>query len=252
MRIAYCISGFARVYRDTIPLLEKNVLKILAAKHQVDVFISTWEKTDRGGYAEWHKDPILEFDRYFSKPNKIIDIEKNFEYKNRYINDFYKRWRAFNLVENQEGDSFKYDAVFRDRFDTVHFRPFPLIELEKSCKDDFVFVPRYKNDHEKTPIQDWCAFGSRTAMANYFGVYSILDDVPEEQNLRKLSFTEAKINDPEWVLYAALRFLNQKWEWSSYEVTPYDRYFGNKVHEKYIHVSENGEEFALKTREYDK
>lgn len=249
MRIAYLLSGFSRVYRDTAPLLKKNVLNILRAKHEVDIFISTWKLTDRGGYEEFHKDPVSELRKHYKNSN--ILIEKNWSFENRYVSDFYRRKEAWGMMCEEEHRRNKvYDIVFRDRMDTVHFRPFPLRELE-NLDEEKIYFPRYKDDECKDPFQDWIAYGSRKAMESYYGVYENIKDRSCEYNIESLMTETPKLYTPEWVLYAGLRAANRPWELSSYEVTPYDRHFGNRVHEVDSHLDKNGNLFKLETTIYD-
>lgn len=242
MRIAYCISGFSRVYRDTLPLFEKNIWSVLRKDHDLDIFFSTWKLTDRGGYREWHENPYKEFEHV---QNLTLDIEDNFEYNNRYLSDFYKRHRAY--LQSLSGN---YDFYFRDRMDSCHIRKFPVSEIDRSIAKNEVFVPT-NNGWRTNTIFDWCAFGPATAMKNYFEVYSLLDDVPCEENIAKFTDkNEFEINDPEAVLSYGLKALNQPWSWSPYSIRAYDRHFGNDVHKRYSHMDENGEEYVLNTRTY--
>lgn len=248
MKIAYLLSGFARVYRDTAPLLQKNLLQLLKAKYDVDIYISTWKMTDRGGYPEWKIVPHKELQKYY-EPKNIL-IENNWEYKNRYVSDFYRRWRAWELMNGIENMyNFQYDIVFRDRTDTVHPNIFPIRELT-TIETDKVYFPKYINDHKKHPFQDWIAFGTREAMSDYFNVFNLIKDVPCQENIEILTKEIPPIPDPEYTLWAGLKYQNREWNFSSYEVTPYDRHFGNKVHEVETHENHSGDKFRLPTTIY--
>lgn len=251
MRIAYCISGFARVYKDTAPLLKKNVFDVLrSSNHEVDVFISTWKLTDRGGYEEWIERPYFELEKYY-EPLVSYFVEDNWEYENRYVCDFYKRHNAFEQIADylETKDVEPYDIVFRDRFETVHFSTFEVSELDRCMEKQKILIPRYQNDHGKRPLQDWTAFGPYRCMKAYFDVFKLIEDVSYEENLNKLNSPNVHPKDPEWVLCAGLKEQDQEWDWSSYEVTPYDRYFGNKVHEVNVY-KEGDQKFYLRTRRY--
>lgn len=243
MKIAYLLSGFARGYRETAPLLEKNVLRLLRAKHEVDIFISTWKYTDRGGYPEFDKNPEEELLKYYK--NAKIEIEDNWSFKNRYVCDFYRRFKSWELMDKMGK---QYDFVFRDRMDTVHPRIFPINSLE-SLDDQIIYFPKYIGDHHKDPFQDWTAYGHRKSMEKYFGVFNLLQDVDCQSNITSLMREHPKIYNPEWTLFAGLRNQNAKWRYSDYEVTPYDRHFGNRIHEIDVH-EQNGEKFRISTTEY--
>lgn len=247
MKIAYLLSGHARVYQHTSHLLEKRLLKTLKKKSQVDVFISTWKMTDRGGCPEWKTSPEAELRKYYPSLARV-EIELNWSYTNRYVSDFYKRWKVWSLmVEEEQRTGEAYDIVFRDRMDSCHVREFPAEELDDL--GDKVHFPIFVGDYKFRPFVDWIAFGTRDAMFDYFNIFNLIKDASYEDNVAGLINEKLSNYYPEQVLYAGLKSRERETKFSSYEIQPYDRYFGVKVHDIEVHSDDKGE-FRLTTRRY--
>jgi len=120
-KIALCLSGQARSWRESYPFLKKNLLDI----HDVDIYYHTWVEKGSTDYIvgmdELYKPLGSRFNTPFNKDNINAKYPRvaspNFPACNTY-SMFYSIFMA-NLIrkENEIDRNKKYDIVIRSRFD---------------------------------------------------------------------------------------------------------------------------------------
>ncbi len=216
MKIALCLSGQPRNYRDSFFYIYKHIIE----NNDVDVFFHTWfdkenrymEKShmDRGNcemlettieellFLYKPKDYLVEKPRNFIKPNLLIN-EKRLKgcmsqnaHKNwsdeeckahvikQHCSMFYSIFKANEMKENfanQHG--IVYDFVVRLRFDCVPLTP---IKFE-------LYDPNYLHYHDMGHpdeiISDWINFGSNRIMNIYSSIYLHLEYLNTFQYYKK-------------------------------------------------------------------
>lgn len=195
MKIAICLSGLVRTYRQTYENFVGGILKPNEG-HEIDVFISTWtiehsnNSMERTRRIAWNgpdsppfpEDPIDYNDlRDKYRPTTIV-VEQPIIFPNptwytpikgvniqSLLSMWYKIQHCDLLRRNYEQmTGIRYDAVVRMRFDTI--MPFPL-PITNEFNLDVLTVPSMTQQRIH-PDYEWCndkfAVGNRTIM----GVYS--------------------------------------------------------------------------------
>lgn len=196
MKIAFCISGHLRTYKN--PIIQKNFFEFkdyISSFGEVDIFVSTWNRqnTERSWSASHNlHDPltisnyidehdilqhygarsvkILDYDYYssiYSPLNYKYFTKKEYSWDERAINNnilhstkmFYLIYRVNQLKTKHEYiNSFTYDYVFRIRPDHLFdLQECKIIDLNRTQKD-VLYIP-YLNDR--------FAYGSSYIMNQY-------------------------------------------------------------------------------------
>lgn len=202
MRVAICLSGLVRTYRETYQNFVDNLLAP-NRHHQLDTFISTWPIEHSNNSMEWtrreawygvnaipfpeniidHKDlhsrylPItfevespLSFTVPWYVPTPGINIQSlmSMIYKVHACDRLRIHYEAFH--------KFKYDWVIRARFDTV----FPLPIVIDNLPADRVTVPSMMQPRI-IPDRDWTndkfAAGNNHDMTVYGNWYNCLESL---------------------------------------------------------------------------
>lgn len=191
MRVALCISGQMRTYKECFDLLNKNILQTLSP----DIFIHTWE-----GSGISHKEKkdteegIVTFDDlknlYNPKDIVIENFESSFleEYKGVKVPEvlkkkepsnykgsiplFYKMYECNKLKkEYEKKHKFKYDVVIKLRPDLMILDKMALNSIDS---DKLYFSDYAINQHHQ--ISDKFAYGSSTVMDQYTNVWEHLKE----------------------------------------------------------------------------
>lgn len=170
MKIAICLSGQLRNYKETFPYFKSFIIDDLSP----DIFIYT-DKYD----SEIER---LYKPKYFEFNTNIIN--NNLGYKNIHpstnnislLNQFYKISECNKLkCKYEDENKFKYDLVIRCRLDSFFIRKFKKEELE--LEDNQIIVPwgwdfKSVSEHAETDI---FALGKSEAMDKYSSVFDNLD-----------------------------------------------------------------------------
>lgn len=194
MRIAICLSGLVRTYRQTYDNFCECLLKPNSA-HHIDIFISTWTiehsniSMERTRREAWYglETPLFPENRIdfahlqdlYQPISMVVDRQLVFPTPwyvpvlgvniQSLLSMTYKIYHCDILRRNYEYlNGFSYDAVIRARFDTLF--PFPIV-INESFNLNVVTVPSMMQE-KPYPDRDWVndkfAVGSR----NLIGVYS--------------------------------------------------------------------------------
>jgi hypothetical protein len=193
MRIAWCLSGQPRNYEQGLEYTKRNLLD----HHDVDVFFHAWHDPDKvgqkfdsapwiddaGSYQPDVKENLLDIYKpkkhSFEKPIQFID-ESNYEsdfvwspeHTNIGFSFTYSLLQANELKKKYEQENnFKYDWVFRARFDWALNHPINFDELDSN----FIYIPDFEKSFE-TPNNPHCsdqfAFSSSKNMDVYTQLFS--------------------------------------------------------------------------------
>lgn len=202
MKVALCLSGQPRCYRDSFPFIYKNIIE----PNNADVFFHTWfDKTDRymekihmdRGACEANentieellilykpKDYLVEKQREFNKPmlqvnpsrlENILKLNAHRKFDEdqtkkhiikQHVSMFYSIFKSNELKENYANQNgIVYDVVVRLRFDCI-----PLVPMQFDSFDpDFLYY--HDMGHPDLIISDWINFGSNLIMNVYSSIY---------------------------------------------------------------------------------
>ena len=169
MKIAICLSGQLRNYKETFPYFRNFIINDLSP----DIFIYT-DKYE-SDLERLYKPKFFEF-------NSNI-INSDLGYKNRHsstndislLNQFYKITECNKLKCKYEDEKkFKYDLVIRCRFDSFFIRKFKKEELELNNNE--ILVPwgwdfKCVSEYAETDI---FAIGNSEAIDKYSSVFDNL------------------------------------------------------------------------------
>jgi hypothetical protein len=224
-RIAICISGLVRTYRETFQNFQDSIL-IPNQNSKIDVFISTWpieqsnNSTERSRRLAWYgsssppfPENIIDYNDLKTKYNPVsMNIDTPIIFKTDWcppnpglnvqslLSMVYKIY-ACDLLRRQyeEVMGFKYDAVIRTRFDCLAPRKFVI-------DDDFdlsVITAPSMEQPRMYPELDWLndkfAIGNAEIMTMYSNWYQnfvpmILRGVPlQPETMLAAHLTEAGI-----------------------------------------------------------
>ena len=179
LKVALCISGHMRTFKDNFSNLHKNIL----SKLNCDVFIHTWNTLD--SYKEKINDNQFEtLQRYYNPKSIIIEPKKEFQITNlmrskaepgrnvhNMLSMFYKIEACNNLKKEYEiANNFKYDLVIRFRSDISMLSPLP---ITNKIDNDLLYVPLYGNF---SGLCDQLAFGSSETMDKYSCIFSNIEN----------------------------------------------------------------------------
>jgi hypothetical protein len=221
MRIALLLSGLTR----SASLCYDNLNKFLLSKHDVDIYIHTWnvsnvslngvkyESETRIDDIKKLYNPIeIVAEDYFSKKNWLNEKYSNYNkkpgcYPDRTISMFYKIEQCFNLVKD------KYDFYIRSRIDLLINEEIDFTKLDQSS----INIPKFQTDRtgysendlifsippDSYGITDCISIGTYDYMRKYCSIFSNLDKLcigmgfdyhPEYLTLKNIETLNMKIN----------------------------------------------------------
>lgn len=176
MKIAVCFSGLTRNFEDTFSYFKKNLFSI----NDVDVFV--YGSPNKNGYKQ-----NLEKIQELYKPKKIVlnesifydEIDKKYNFKDPLGKFWYNVLSANNLkIEYEDENNFKYDYVFRMRFDYFFLRTLDECKINLNQIDDnSVAIPHRWNFSEVHPMakSDNLAIGTSKSMNQYCKLFENFD-----------------------------------------------------------------------------
>jgi hypothetical protein len=201
MRIAICLSGLVRTYRQTYENF-RDALLTPNENHQLDIFASTWptehsnnsmERTRRiawsGGTAEPFPEESIDYLDIQAKYRPVlmlIEAPKTFEVPwtttelnvQSFLCMTYKIRSADRLRrQHEEAVGWRYDLVVRARFDTTFPEP---VVLDETFDRSSILVPSM-DQPQYYPDREWCndkfAVGPGDKITTYCEWYTNLNSL---------------------------------------------------------------------------
>jgi hypothetical protein len=177
MKIAVCFSGKTRNFEDTYPYFKKNLFD----KFDTDVFV--YGVPNKNGY-EQNLNKLVEL----YSPKKIIlndekyykNIKEKYNFNIPFIQMWHNIYNANKLRETYEDKGkFKYDYVFRLRFDCFFLSSLEQCEINLNDIDHYsVAIPHkwnFSNVHQLAK-SDVFAIGTSLSMTKYCELYEKFDE----------------------------------------------------------------------------
>lgn len=170
MRIAVCISGQPRAYKQGYEYLRKNLLD----QHDCDIFIHTWKNGvyDTNDVFDLYKpvtgvaEDYFEFaevlnNKYTNTPNAKVFPAANSTYA------YYSLFRSCLYKIDNEVKTKQYDWVVKTRFDFALNAKIPFDELNA----EKIYIPNCRIVPTRDFGNDQFAFGSSYVMNKYMSTY---------------------------------------------------------------------------------
>lgn len=183
MKIAVCFSGRTRNFEHTFPYFQKNFFE----NNNVDIFF--YGSPNKNGYEQ-----NLESITNLYNPKKIVlndekyyeDIVKKYNFNISFIKMWHNIYHSNNLrIEYENENNFKYDFVFRMRFDNFFLRSLSDVEIDLTKIDDnSVAIPHRWNFscvHHLAKC-DMFSIGTSLSMNKYCDLYKNIDNCLENFN----------------------------------------------------------------------
>lgn len=171
MKIAVCISGQYRAYKQGYEYLKRNLLD----KYDCDIFIHSWYNSNvylADDVRELYKPVLWRFDMPISKEEGYDEIFTNVPGAGWYpptatISMFYSMFHALRLKCEYELKRSHYDWVVRTRFDYAVNGVIPFEQLDPTK----VYIPNCRMVPTRDFGNDQFAFGSSRVMNEYMSTY---------------------------------------------------------------------------------
>lgn len=166
MRVALCLSGQTRSFREGYKYLEKNLL----SKHDVDIFWHTWTTDDRDELEALYKPVSVSYCNTFSQ-DQFAKYNRTDDSRFPPSNTIHMMYSIFmsNLLKRQHelSNGFRYDFAVRSRFDYALNIELPFDTAEKGklyVPDDLI---RGSIPPDGLNANDQFAFGDSNVMDLY-------------------------------------------------------------------------------------
>ena len=171
MRIALCFSGQPRSFRKGYEYYARNLLD----KHDVDVFIHTWECDDSEDVIKWYKPVAHRIEQQLpaSIDSKYTHTPNAEKWPPRFtVSALYSTFQSCLLKINREVLTRQYDWVIKTRFDFALPISIPFEHLQKQR----VYMPPCRTK----AFGDWLgndqfAIGDSDTMNVYMSTYLRMD-----------------------------------------------------------------------------
>jgi|688.fasta_scaffold64841_2 hypothetical protein len=182
MKVALCISGLSRTYKESFDSLHKYIIE----KLNPDIFISTWHDSNNNAFNELYKPLSFESEIYNEDTfNKFVNfmwyVYRFGFFPKNLLPMYYKIFKANLLKINHENFIKKqYDLVIRARSDLLYCNDIPTIEIKECLDNKNLIFCRKDTEHDSGYSDiDWCwdqfAFGSSYAMNVYSDTINNID-----------------------------------------------------------------------------
>ncbi len=222
MRVAVCLSGMLRSYKETYKYLYSNIIKPFNA----DVFFCGYANkegvdSNKKDFQEMFEPKSFLISEYNeSKRNEVLNCLKLYsQYFNRkrqetnidnFINQFYNIMKVCELKNKYEYDnSFKYDLVIRSRCDVFYRRSLHDFEINLGMTKNNILIPRewdFKNV-SSFAVSDTFALCSSETFDKYSSLYNYIDSYWSEgcifhneslmgYHIKKQQFNRIEIETP--------------------------------------------------------
>lgn len=174
MKIAVCISGQYRAYKQGYEYLKRNMLD----HYDCDIFIHTWYNNDiyvADDVKALYQPKNWRCDMPISKEEGYDEIFTNTPNAKGWpptatVSMFYSLFQSLRLKTDYELKHGKYDWVVKTRFDYAVNGVIPFEQLDKNR----LYIPNCR----MTPMRDFgndqFAFGSNAIMTDYMSTYLYL------------------------------------------------------------------------------
>lgn len=170
MKIAVCISGQPRFFEKGYKYIFKNLISNF---EHVDIFFHCWENN----ISENEKEQII---KLYNPKSFLFQKEKlhilNYPFKqsksfpNNVFSMFYSIMKSNELKKDyEEQNKFKYDWIFRLRFDFALNKEFTK-EALNNLDNNFVYVNNFQ-DYDNLHCADCFGFGNSKNMNIYAETY---------------------------------------------------------------------------------
>jgi hypothetical protein len=184
------MTGFLRTFRQSLPFLEKSVL----GQHDVDFFLTTWNKDEEGNYiADDFYKPFLSYNlekivvkdidvynatkhviKKINRSNDIFDIDARAKEHGEYwANRLKDQWFLVKTAFEEIEEPKNYDLIFRTRFDLF-------LENIQFYKDNCLIIPR---DIGGWSYTDHMAYGNVEVMNKYCHLHDHIYNLYELHNI---------------------------------------------------------------------
>lgn len=174
MKIAVCISGQPRAYKQGYEYLKRNLLD----QYDCDIFIHTWKNSvyDEEDVYDLYKPVVGVADDYFqfsamlnrkyvNTPNAKVFPASNSVFA------YYSLFRSCLYKIDHEVKTQTYDWVVKTRFDYALNAKIPFEQLNK----EKLYIPNCRMVPTRDFGNDQFAFGSSNVMNKYMSTYVNLD-----------------------------------------------------------------------------
>jgi hypothetical protein len=182
MKVALCISGWARTLNQTVQSYFEHIINPLRKYgHEVDVFGMTYTD-DKNKDMYKLLNPVL----FCCDPPISVVIDRS-QRRAGYAHDTYALWgiQKCNILrqtyEYEKG--FQYDWIIRARPDALHYVN---IENPNECNNDCIYIPWFNNFKG---LNDRFAFGSPRVM----DIYSVRTGAYIDMLSRDWNFKEGQL-----------------------------------------------------------
>lgn len=174
MKIAVCISGFLRIFKETYNNHNHHLFSILRQYGDVDFFVHTWDRVDCNSNIEeleksikslWNPvsyviEPYFEFDtskyqRHYGRCNNVISM-------------FYKIKQSFNLAQSHD----EYDLFVRLRTDHLFLSGPQQGDLTLANKSNTLIFPK---SNINTGVNDQFGIGNKKVIENYASTFDNIE-----------------------------------------------------------------------------
>lgn len=201
MKVALCISGQLRTYKDCFSSLNHNLIK----PFNPDIFIHTWQDVGASIKDEVGVEHNLlaseeELNKMYS-PKKVIILKRPEYISERYngkvvpqilidrepihhksvLAMYFQIFECNKLaVDYANEHGFEYDLIIRARPDMVFCEKIPMLAIRNVLRNSSLV---YYSDYfirKKTRVSDKFAFGSQSAMTEYCSAWNLLDKYWED------------------------------------------------------------------------
>lgn len=191
MKIALLLTGFVRTYNYRFPALKRELLD----KYDVDVYLSTWSKTESSlgshlvdfdieefvdQYRPWLKnyivipsDMMMPKIDFIDRENDVFKIDSRaISHAPIWIDRLMRQWYLVMIGANQINNFYDYDKIVRTRFD---------VELIKfDILDQPFIIPK---DIGGWDFSDHLAYGNPIEMDKYLNMYSNIERLYRDYNI---------------------------------------------------------------------
>lgn len=177
MKIAVCFSGRTRNFEDTFPYFQKNFFN----NNDVDIFV--YGSPNKNGYQQ-----NLESIINLYNPKKIVlndeeyynNLVEKYNFNGSFIKMWYNIYHSNNLrVQYEIENDFKYDFVFRLRFDYFFLRTLDEVKINlNEIDDNKLAIPNRWNFTCMHPLAkcDMFSIGTSLSMNKYCDLYKNVNE----------------------------------------------------------------------------
>lgn len=199
MKIAVCISGFLRIFKETANNHNIHLFSLLREVGDVDVFVHTWDRIDcHSNVDDFEKSikSIWEPKEYVIEPYFEFDVSKysrHYGRCNNVLSMFYKINKCFELAKSTSN----YDLFIRLRTDHLFLDGPKRGDLILGSKSGALIFPK---SNINKGVNDQFCLGNLSAIETYSSTFDNIDKY----------YNEGMSIDPELIFSHHLKQMSQK------------------------------------------